>query len=161
MMVLEPKILRDVEQRMDDIVDLARKAISETKVYGKQCGNKHWTMEDRCPECGQKTRPILQRAQLSNLQNLANAIDSVKALELFVRYQMGRREGQGWRYSGSSDQAFGHLVIEHFGELAQWAEQLAPSQKKEAHLWLIRLYVGCLFRWFVALGGEAEGERGE
>lgn len=159
MTTLELQTLKEVDRIMDRIVELAEKAIKQTKVYGRLCENDHWSIKEKCPECNRRTRSILQRSQLSNLQNLANATDSVKALELFVRYQMGRKEGQGWRYSGESNHRFGDLVIAHFNELAHIAEEIAPSQKKEAHLWLIRIYVGCLFRWFVALGGEGSEEQ--
>jgi len=158
MKVLEPRILKEIERRMDDIVELAERAIRETKVYGRRCSNNHWTTEEKCPECKEKTQPILQRAQLSNLLNLANATDSVKALELFVYYQMGRKEGKGWRYPEDQERPFGYWVINDFSKLAQWAEEIAPSQRKEVHFWLIRLYVGCLNRWFVALGAESTGE---
>ena len=163
MKTLDARALRGVEQKMDDVVILAEEAIKQTKVYGRRCEENHWALpsEERCPKCQKRTRPILQRAQLSNLQSLANATDSVKALELFIRYQMGRKEGRGWQYSGDSDKPFGYLVIDDFDTLARWAEEIAPSQKREVHLWLIRLYVGYLSRWFVALGGETAGEGGE
>ncbi|WP_376790350.1 hypothetical protein [Thermoflexus sp.] len=158
------KALQVIEQQwLDRVVELAEQTIRSSKVYGKQCRKNHWSLEKRCPKCGDKTSDILQRAQLSNLQNLANASDSVKALELFVLYQMGRKEGKGWQYKGSGTVSFGFKVIEDFNQLGEWAKQIASdsaeSNPKAVHLWLIRLYCGFLSRWFVALkGGEEEVE---
>lgn len=158
------KALQVIEQQwLDRVVELAEQTMRSSKVYGKQCKSNHWSLEKQCPECRAKTSDILQRAQLSNLQNLANSSDSVKALELFIRYQMGRKEGKGWRYTGDSDSSFGSKVIEDFNQLGKWAEQIArdsgESNPKAVHLWLIRLYCGFLSRWFVALkGGEEEVE---
>jgi hypothetical protein len=158
------KALQVIQQQwLDRVVELAEQTMRSSKVYGKQCKDDHWTLEKQCPECRAKTSDILQRAQLSNLQNLANSSDSVKALELFIRYQMGRKEGKGWRYKGDSAYSFGLKVIEDFNQLGKWAEQIAressESNTKAVHLWLIRLYCGFLSRWFVALkGGEEEVE---
>jgi hypothetical protein len=148
------------EQWLDRVVELAEKTMKSSKVYGKQCKRDHWSLDPKCPECGEKTSDILQRAQLSNLQNFANSTDSVKALELFIYYQMGRKEGKGWRYSGESDRPFGLRVIDDLNQLGKWAEQIArdsgESDPKVTHLWLIRLYSGFLNRWFVALKGSEE-----
>jgi len=154
------------EQWLDQLVKKAESTIRSSKVYGRQCKEGHWSMEKQCPECQARTTDILQRTQLSNLQNLANSTDSVKALDLFIRYQMGRKEGKGWQYKGDSDRPFGFLVIDDFEELGRWAEEIAKSSgesdPKATHLWLIRLYCGFLSRWFVALrGGEEETEATE
>ncbi len=163
MTVLDPRIHREIEERMDGIVKLAEQAIKQTGVYGRRCRNGHWSPPEAeiCPQCGNRTRSILQRTQLANLQNLANATDSVKALELFVRYQMGRREGEGWRYSKGSGKRFGDVVVDDFRTLGEWAQEIAPSHKRQVHLKLISLYVGFLTRWFVALSGAEEGNESE
>lgn len=158
------KALQVIDKRwLDEVVKKAESTIKSSRVYGRQCKNGHWSMEKQCPECGARTSDILQRTQLSNLQNLANSTDSVKALELFIRYQMGRREGKGWKYTGDGDQSFGFLVIDDLYKVGNWAEEIArasgESDPKATHLWLIRLYCGFLSRWFVALkGGEEETE---
>jgi hypothetical protein len=88
----------------------------------------------------------------------------VKALELFVRYQMGLKEGKEWRYQGESDRPFGLGVIEDLSQLGEWAQQIAresgESDPRATHLWLIRLYSGFLSRWFVALKGSEEEVEG-
>jgi ribosomal protein S10 len=166
MRTLTPLILKEIDQMMDKIVELAEKTIEETGVYGKTCNRcKEWTTTEKCHKCDKKTKDVLQRAQLSNLLNLSNETDSVKALELFIRYQMGRETvNRGWTYSKDPEgKPFGDRVIQDFQTLAEWAEEIAKKSgsrpQKEIHLWLIRLYVGSLNRWFVALrGGEEGGE---
>ncbi len=158
------KILQIIEQHwLDQVVDLAQEAVQTSGVYGRICKNDHWVQgERRCPICRERTREILQRAQLSNLQNLANSTDSVKALELFIRYQMGRKEGKGWKFTREKNESFGDIVINHLDKLWQWAQQIAQGHAadeiKAVHLWLIRLYCGFLSRWFVALKGEEQVE---
>ncbi len=154
-MNLSIKTLKLIDQQwLDEVVKLAEDTMKTTKVYGKGCRNGHWTLEERCRECKRKTFDILPRAQLSNLQNMANSTDSMKALELFIYYQMGRKEGRGWKY-----EEFGLRVINDLNELKKWAEQIGRDTGgniKDIHLYLIRLYCGYLNRWFVALKGIAE-----
>ncbi len=160
------KTLQLIDQKwLDRVVILAEETMKSTKVYGKICENGHWNppSNTKCLVCRKRASDILQRAQLSNFQNLTNSTDSVKAMELFVRYQMGRKEGKGWRYQGESDLPFGFRVINDFNQLGKWAEEIARESGeidlKPIHLWLIRLYCGFLNRWFVAFkGGEEEVE---
>jgi len=139
-----PQVLREIEQKMDEIVSRAEDTLRETIMRDKD------TLE--------KAKGL--KTQLSNLLNLANETDSVKALELFIRYQMGRKSSRSWALP--PDGPFGERVIGGFQELAEMAKEIASRQKeisqKEIHLWLIRLYVGSLYRWFVALTGEEGGE---
>jgi len=148
------------EEWLDKVVELAEKTMKSCRVYGRQCEKNHWSLEKKCPECNKNTSEILQRAQLSNLQGFANSTDSVKALELFISYQMGRKEGKGWKYKGHSSDSFGSKVIEDFGKLGEWAGEIATksgeNNSRPIHLWLIRLYTGFLNRWFVALKGGEE-----
>jgi ribosomal protein S10 len=171
MRTLTPLIHKEIDQRMDEIVELAEKTLKETGVYGKTCERcEEWTTEKKCHKCNRKTKDVLQRAQLSNLLSLANETDSVKALELFIKYQMGREKvGRGWTYP--EGKPFGDRVIQDFQTLDKWAEEIAKKSgssqeeihlwQKETHLWLIRLYVGSLNRWFVALKGAEEGREEE
>jgi cytochrome c553 len=147
------------EEWLDKVVELAENTMKSSKVYGRQCESGHWSLAKECSECHENTSEILQRAQLSNLQGFANSTDSVKALELFISYQMGRKEGKGWKYKGDLSNSFGSKVVEDFGELGKWAKEIATKSgenNKPIHLWLIRLYTGFLNRWFVALKGGEE-----
>jgi len=66
MRVLPPRIRREIEERDDDLVKLARSLTSDLK-------------DDK-------------RRQLRNIQDIAESSDSWKALELFIRYQAARGE---------------------------------------------------------------------
>ena len=123
--MIDVKIAKSIEERYDDLVKLAEKRIEDTKIYeGK-----------------------LEESQLRNLQNLANATDSVKVLENFICYQMGRH--REWCYND-----FGKKLLEDIEELRKWAEEIGRSHdEKEVykiHLELIRLYLGFLVRAFYA-----------
>jgi CO dehydrogenase/acetyl-CoA synthase delta subunit len=68
MTTLEPRIRQAVERRLDEVVEWARQCVEETQI----------------------TSTKMEESQLHNLLNIDNATDSVKALENFVCYQMGR-----------------------------------------------------------------------
>ena len=169
------KVLQEIEKHwLDKIVELAETTMRTSKVYGKRCKNGHWNPPSakECAECKNSKNKglsdILQRSQLSNLQNMASSTDSVEALKLFIRYQMGRKEGKGWKYKGSGEREFGFMVIDDFNKLREWSEEIvkrigiSESEDEdtisEVHLHLIRLYCGFLIRWFVALKGAEEVE---
>lgn len=176
-MIKNAKAIQAIEKHwLEKIVELAKNTIETSKIFGKKCKEGHWNppsakecIESKC-ECKGKGNlfDILQRSQLSNLQNMANSTDSVEALKLFILYQMGRKEGEGWKFKIDSEQPFGLKVINDFEKLHKWSEEIIkdikadPEIKKEVYLHLIRLYCGFLTRWFVARKGiEEEVETGE
>lgn len=155
-MMLDAKILRVIEEEwLEKVVEKARDTMERGRVFGRHCKEHGWFSSGaRCPLCRKKFVQILPRAQLSNLKDLADATDSVLALEFFIRYQMGRREGEGWKYEDEGGERFGDMVISDFETLGEWAKEISLSNPKPVHLWLIRLYTGFLVRWYVALAGE-------
>jgi len=145
-MTLEPKLLRAIDEKLDELVEMAEQIAEETKIYGRQCPDcKGWypPEEKECSKCHKKTREILEEHQLRNLESMANATDSVKVLKLFIRYQMGRHSE--WRYND-----FGNRVIEDFGKLEEMAKGLSQEQTRAVQIHLIRLYLGFLSRAFIA-----------
>jgi len=123
MIALEPKVRRAVEGILDRIVEMAEKCVEETKIAESK----------------------MEESQLHNLRNLANATDSVKALENFISYQMGRREE--WRHND-----FGGRVLKDLEKLRGIAQEVAKGNdvSRSVHLELIRIYIGFLYRSFVA-----------
>ncbi|MCX7969354.1 MAG: hypothetical protein N3B10_12845 [Armatimonadetes bacterium] len=121
MTALNPKLLKAIDERLDELVEMTEQIMEQTGIANSG----------------------LEEHQLRNLENLANATDSVKVLELFVRYQMGRHSE--WRHNN-----FGNQVIEDFRKLREMAKGVAQGQEKVVHLHLIRLYLGFLVREFVA-----------
>lgn len=120
-MTLNPRLLRAIDERLDDLVEMAEETVDQTGIASSR----------------------LEEHQLRNLENMANATDSVKALELFVRYQMGRHSE--WRCEN-----FGERVIQDFGRLEEMAKDLSQEQAKAVQIHLIRLYLGFLVRAFIA-----------
>jgi hypothetical protein len=157
-MMPDVKTMRTIEEKwLDRLVEKARETMEKGKVYGRECKDHGWHTEEKCPQCNKRHKQILQRAQLSNLKNIADATDSVLALELFIRYQMGRREGEGWKYA-PDDERFGDMVIRDLWGLEKWAREVSSDDPKSTHLCLIRLYTGFLYRWYVALSGKEPSE---
>ena len=118
------KPLQIYGEHLDRIVKLAEKCVKETKIADSK----------------------MEESQLHNLRNLANATDSVRALENFISYQIGRRSE--WHHNG-----FGRRVLDDLGKLSDMAEEIAQQgdvSKRAVHLELIRLYTGFLYRAFVA-----------
>ena len=99
-------------------------------------------------ECVLQTGAVtnLDESQIRNLQNMAESTDSIKALENFIYYQMGRFKKE-WK-----DTRFGDKVLEHFKKLDEIAKSLTPDQQEGylLRLYLRRLYLGFLARWFKA-----------
>ena len=125
MMVLEPRVRQRIEESLDSIVEWAEGCVENTKI----------------------TESRMEESQLHNLRNLANATDSVKALENFVCYQMGRRPKE-WR-----DTSFGNRVLEDLERLRDLAQEIvegSDTPQRAVHLELIRIYTGFLYRSFVA-----------
>jgi len=123
------KVLRLIEKHMDEWVELAEKCVEDTEVAG---GN-------------------MEESQLRNLQNLAAATDSLKVLENFVCYQMGR-------YPRAWTEKFGEQLLADFkklegraAELCDQAGERDAAAIRRVRADLIRLYLGFLVRRFVSL----------
>lgn len=110
-------------EKLDKIVELAKECIFQTGAVTK-----------------------LDESQIRNLQNMAESTDSIKALENFIYYQMGRYKKE-WK-----DSEFGDRVLAHFKELDRIAKSMTSDHKEEypLRLYLRRLYLGFLARWFKA-----------
>src|SRR4051812_35242713 len=91
----------------------------------------------------------LHEGQLRHAVALANETSSLEALKSWIRYQIGRPDGRGWRHQG-----FGDAVLEQIdGPLQSWAGEIAtelsqPDRQREIWLRLARAYLGYLSRHF-------------
>lgn len=123
-MIAGAKLLQQIEENLDEIVQRAEKCVTET---------------------GPAELKNLEESQLRNLQNLASATDSVLALENFIGYQVGRKK---------IPDKVGDRILKDIRELGQKAKELAENNPEESLRWirmeLIRLYLGFLVRKFVA-----------
>lgn len=120
---------KEIENVLDDLIVNAQKIVKETKLAER------------------KMKP----AQLRNLLELISATNSKKAIEVFIQYQMGRKETrQAWADSG-----FGReLIGKEIPEMERKAEEIArktKGDKKEILIEILKLYIGYLNRYFVYL----------
>ena len=129
-MISQVKLLRIVEDHLDHIVQLAEECITKTNA----------------------TQIKLTESQLRNLQNLAGASNSLRALENFIAYQMGRR---------NIPKKVGSQIMDDFQCLSQKAKEIANNENADAQFErkllteMIQMYLGFLVRKFVA---EHKGE---
>jgi hypothetical protein len=121
-MIAEAKLLRQIEEHLDEIVQRAEKCVTETRAVESD----------------------LEESQLRNFQNLASATDSVPALENFIAYQMGRKKIP-------ADVGRQILEdIRKLGQKAEELTRNNPKALRWMRMELVRLYLGFLVRKFVA-----------
>lgn len=124
--MISPKARQTLEERTDDIIDRAQRLIDGTEVH----------------------RGEMRSTQLRNLLELASSTDSVKALEIFIKYQMGRGYTQrAWNFNN-----FGERLLSEFTSLSDLAKQIARGtgvDAKRINLDIIRLFLGYTYRYFV------------
>ena len=104
-------------------------------------------------------KQVMETAQINNLLGVALETSSPTVVVNWARYQMGRKETrQAWAETGFGEQVIGQIERigqQIAGQVAQEAfGDSAPEHLQQAHIALIRLYVGYLKRWFVAKGGQ-------
>ena len=128
--MMSQKVQMKINSKIDEIVEKAHKIVEETKIYSKEG---------------------LSPTQVRNLQNMANATDSIEALKNYIYYQMGRsrgREGQKeWLFGG-----FGKKLLRDLNELGSLLDldmlNVGEEERKMAHMQAIRLYLGFLARYY-------------
>ncbi len=134
-----------------------------------------------------KNKLALSRSQIRNVVNEATGKRSREAITNFIRYQMGRKEGDAWRYIPSdvlNRKAFGREIIadiegegDELGLIDAAANRVcekvnaellcrnfatdASELKREAQAQLIALYLGYLNRTYAyceEMDDKAEGK---
>jgi len=126
--MMDAKLRLEIEKRLDDLIEDAQGLVKETEVYKR-----------------------VEESQIRNLLEIASSIDSVKALEVFIQYQMGR---------GKLPPDFGDRLIEKIKDLGKKSEEITrqrPQERKEAWLKMIRQYLGYMNRYFVYKRKEEGG----
>ena len=111
-----------IEKKLDKIVEMAESAVPSNEQIKK-----------------------ISDTQLRNIQNMANSTYSVKALENFIAYQVGRKK---------IPKEFKDKIISDFNNLKQLSIEIAGEENSEVHMELIRLYLGFLVRGFKYKKGE-------
>jgi len=126
--MMDAKLRLEIEKRLDDLIEDAQGLVKETDVYKR-----------------------VEESQIRNLLEIASSIDSVKALEVFIQYQMGR---------GKLPPDFGDRLIEKIKDLGKKSEEITrqrPQERKEVWLKMIRQYLGYMNRYFVYKRKEEGG----
>lgn len=119
------ELKQEINRNIDWLIIDGKKLADNTKIYLK--------IEDRKPK-------EIEESQMRNLLEMATTSDSLKALELFVQYQMGR---------GKLPRDFGNQLIQKINnELTNKATEISKEHKNEVLLELVRLYIGYLNRYF-------------
>lgn len=126
--MMDAKLRLEIEKRLDDLIEDAQGLIKETEVYKR-----------------------VEESQIRNLLEIASSVDSIKALEVFIQYQMGR---------GKLPPDFGDRLIEKIKDLGEKSEEITrqrPQERKEVWLKMIRQYLGYMNRYFVYKRKEEGG----
>jgi len=127
--LIEAEIKQKIEERLDIVIEKIIKLVDN---YA-QCKNG-----EKEPEIKQ-----LEESQVRNVLNMANALDSIEALMVFIQYQMARNK---------IPRKFGNALIEDIKtELNKLAEEITAENTKKKQVWLslIRNYLGYLNMYFV------------
>jgi len=126
--MMDAKLRLEIEKRLDDLIEDAQGLVKETEVYKR-----------------------VEESQIRNLLEIASSVDSIKALEVFIQYQMGR---------GKLPPNFGDRLIEKIKDLGEKSEEITrqrPQERKEVWLKMIRQYLGYMNRYFVYKRKEEGG----
>jgi hypothetical protein len=128
---------RALDQRLNGLVE-------------KACGRV-----DACAVADSNSK--LERSQFDNVLAVATESGSVEVVKNFIRYQIGRKDGEGWRHG-----SFGLGVVEDIDKLLlpQAKELAQTTQVAKDVVWmdLLRLYVGYMRRHWVFRRWEKKGE---
>jgi hypothetical protein len=118
----------EIEKRLDNLIEDAQDLVKETGVYKE-----------------------VEENQMRNLLEMALSVNSVKALEVFIQYQIGRKKLP-------SD--FGDGLIEKIRGLEETTKEITKQQTIDKDIWLdlIIRYLGYMNRYFVYRRKEEEGE---
>jgi hypothetical protein len=126
--MIDAKLRLEIEKRLDNLIDGAQELVKETGVYKE-----------------------VEENQMRNLLEMALSVDSVKALEVFIQYQIGRKK---------LPSTFGDGLIEKIRGLEETTKEITKQQTIDKDIWLalIRQYLGYMNRYFVYRRKEEEGK---
>jgi CRISPR/Cas system CSM-associated protein Csm2 small subunit len=124
--MIDAKLRVEIEKRLDYLIVDAQELVNETGVYKE-----------------------VEENQMRNLLEMALSVDSIKALEVFIQYQIGRKKLPA---------SFGDGLIEKIGGLEKTAKELTGLKTTDKTIWLalIRHYLGYMNRYFLYRRKEEE-----
>lgn len=122
--MIEAKYRIGIEGMTDTLVEEAQKFIEETRIFEKDSG--------------------MEESQLKHLLELSKSTDSVRAIQNYIFYQIGRYQ-KTWGYND-----FGKKLIDKLDkQVKSWAAQITQQQNNEVWIEMVRLFLGYADRYFV------------
>jgi len=119
--MMDTRIVEEIDRHLDSVVEKAHQLV-----------DKSLNVKD------------MDKAQLRNVLDVATATESVRVVENFIHYQMGREGQQAWRN-------FGDDLMKEMEKLEETAREIASRTKadvKQVHIKLVRLLLGFLLRYY-------------
>jgi len=130
--MLTLEIKRKIEEKADLLVEKAKDIV-----------DYEWE-EVRDKESSKTEKTFIykevDKAQIRHILDISMQTDSIKALILFIEYQMGRNK---------IPRKWGDELIRKIEDLAKLAKEISASDAKEINLEIVRLFLGYLNRYFI------------
>ncbi len=130
-MKLSLKTKKEIEKKIDKFIEMAEDLI-EFSWKEKKDGEQEKEMTIYKERVG--------RTQIRNILDMATQVESISALILFIKYQIGRKQ---------SPREWGEKLIEKISELEFLAEEIDKENKNEVMHEISKLFLGYMYRDFV------------
>jgi vacuolar-type H+-ATPase subunit E/Vma4 len=136
------RMKEEIEKSLDDLIEDAQKLVDETKIENEREKREKPVWEE------------VEETQMRNILDMSISIDSIKALVVYIEYQMGR---------GKIPRKFGEKIIEKIHQdLRKRAEEISKKtgeEYKKVWIEIIRQYLGYLNRYFIYRAKMSGSER--
>ncbi len=138
--MLDLNLIEKIEEKTDNLIEKAKKLV-----------DKEFEIEKNKKK--ERTTTTIYReldvSQIRNILNMAIETDSIKALILFIEYQIGRKK---------IPQKWGDILIEEIKNIENLVNEIS-TENKEVYLKLIRLFLGYLNRYFIFKKKQEEDKK--
>jgi len=125
-MKLSFKTKKEIEKKTDKFIEMAEDLIEFS-----------WKEKEKEMTIYKKR---VSRTQIRNILDMATQVESISALILFIKYQIGRKQ---------IPREWGEKLIEKISELEPLAEEIDKENKKEVMQEISKLFLGYMYRDFV------------
>ena len=125
-MKLSFKTKKEIEKKTDKFIEMAEDLIEFS-----------WKEKEKEMTIYKKR---VSRTQIRNILDMATQVESISALILFIKYQIGRKQ---------IPREWGEKLIEKISELEFLAEEIDKENKNEVMHEISKLFLGYMYRDFV------------
>ena len=130
-MKLSLKTKKEIEKKIDKFIEMAEDLIE-------------FSWKEKKDREQEKEMTIYKervgRTQIRNILDMATQVESISALILFIKYQIGRKQ---------IPREWGEKLIEKISELEFLAEEIDKENKNEVMHEISKLFLGYMYRDFV------------